>query len=132
MTEAVPLFISPLPCPFCGGTEFLIQFCTESSAHPGEFFPEFIKCKACQVHFQGEGAHARWNIRAPKNPWHYPKGNDDLDNMPAPGQLVVAIYQTEKFTESRPVILCLPGGDAVKQWKFQYAHVLRWCAIPEE
>jgi hypothetical protein len=64
--------------------------------------------------------------------WHYPKGNDDLEHMPEPGQVVVAIYWNDDFTESRPVILSLPGGDAIKNWKHQYARIMRWCAIPEE
>ncbi len=54
-----------LPCPFCGAEPRVCEQ-KESVAHPGNYFPEHVECKACGIHITGVKAKERWNKRAPK------------------------------------------------------------------
>jgi hypothetical protein len=66
--------------------------------------------------------------------WHYPKNNDDLANMPAPGEIVVLFYEGEDGQPVGPVI-CTPvhaEGLHIVNGKNIYRRCIRWHEIPDE
>lgn len=66
--------------------------------------------------------------------WHYPKDNDDLENMPAPGEIVVLFYEGEDGNPVGPVI-CTPihaEGLHIVNGRNIYRRCIRWHEIPDE
>jgi hypothetical protein len=144
--QAAEYKVTPLPCPFCGGSNFgsltlLFDWdeiedlgLSEHADKAGGV--EGVQCELCQA---GAPAHV-WNKR--HSPplestvgWHYPKDNADLENMPAPDETVVAYYRDEIGMVRGPVIhppILSTGLHLDKDGRPIYRPTIRWHAIPEE
>ena len=113
------------PCPYCGNTS-LVEWLAYFEAEP----VPAAECDNCGL----EGPVHVLNSLVKKG-WHYPKGNDDLENMPAPGQIVVLFYEGEDGSPGGPVIstpIHAEGHHLDKDGKSIYCRTIRWHAIPEE
>lgn len=65
--------------------------------------------------------------------WHYPADNLDLENLPAPGEIVVVYYR--KGDEVIGPTLMTPvheDGPPTVAGLSIYQPIVRWCAIPAE
>lgn len=114
-----------LTCPFCKASNL-----TEWIAYFDDEQVPAAECDDCGL--QGP---IRVLSRLERKGWHYPRDNDDLLNMPAPGEIVVLFYEGEEGEEVGPVI-CTPV-DAVVGVRainggFLYRRCIRWHEIPEE
>jgi NTP pyrophosphatase (non-canonical NTP hydrolase) len=120
-TESIPC--QALFCPFCK--------CPDIKSHS-----EWWQCTCCGAEALGTLWNTRHSPTLESTPeWFYPKDNDDLENMPEPGELVVVIYQQDDGTPSRPVVLAptLPeAGPAATLDKVVYRRIMRWHRILEE
>lgn len=86
------------------------------------FVPAELTCITC-----GESYPVK------SNPWHYPAHNLDLDNLPAPGEIVVVYYR--KGDEVIGPTLMTPvheDGPPTVAGLSIYQPIVRWCAIPAE
>lgn len=144
MTEAIPEYKvthKAMPCPFCGSENIVGNEWTVDDDHAKQFdADEFstvwaFECSDCL----GAAPLVSWNKRhsptLESTPgWHYPKDNYDLENMPAPGEIVVLFYEGEDGNPVGPVI-CTPihaEGLHIVNGKNIYRRCIRWHAVPEE
>ena len=67
--------------------------------------------------------------------WHFPNGNDDLANMPAPGQKVILFYESEDGSHTGPVIstpIHADGSHRFADGAHVYRPCVKWHALPGE
>ncbi len=140
MTEAIPEYKvshKALPCPFCGSQNIVGNEWTVDDDHAQQFdADEFstvwaFECSDCL----GAAPMVSWNTRHSPTlestvGWHYPRDNSDMENMPAPGQIVVLFYEGDKGQAVGPVISTPVHKDPESQAR--YMRTIRWHAIAEE
>jgi len=122
-------YVIELPCPFCGGSD--VFYGTNSPTAPAVV----RVCNTCRA----TAPLDTWNsprfspTLEQQKVWHYPAHNLDVDNLPAPGEIVVVYYR--KGDEVIGPTLMSPvhqDGPPTVAGLSIYQPVVRWCAIPAE